>query len=125
MKPTVKFAVAVAVAGVAAATSFADDALSGAFRTPPPEARPHTWWHWMNGNVTKAGITADLEAMAAAGIGGAHIFDAGLALPKGPVDFASEAWYDCIVHADREAKRLGIELVLANCSGWIFSLICV
>ena len=91
------------------------------FRNPPPSARPHTWWHWMNGNVTKAGITADLEAMAAAGIGGAQIFDAGLALPKGPVVFASDAWFDCLVHADREAKRLGIELCLANCSGWTSS----
>ena len=91
------------------------------FRNPPPAARPHTWWHWMNGNVTKAGIIADLEAMAAAGIGGAQIFDAGLALPKGPVAFASDAWFDCLVHADREAKRLGIELCLANCSGWTSS----
>ena len=91
------------------------------FRDPPPEARPHTWWHWMNGNVTKEGITADLEAMAAAGIGGAQIFDAGLALPKGPVDFATDAWFDCLVHADREAYRLGIELCIANCSGWTSS----
>ena len=92
-----------------------------AFRNPPPEARPHTWWHWMNGNVTKEGITADLEAMAAVGIGGAQIFDAGLALPKGPVEFATDSWYDCLAHANREAKRLGLELCLANCSGWTSS----
>ena len=91
------------------------------FRNPPPSARPHTWWHWMNGNVTKEGITADLEAMARVGIGGAQIFDAGLAIPKGPVEFASDAWFDCLVHADREAKRLGIELCIANCSGWTSS----
>lgn len=91
------------------------------FLNPPPSARPHTWWHWMNGNVTKEGITADLEAMARVGIGGAQIFDAGLAIPKGPVEFASDAWFDCLVHADREAKRLGIELCIANCSGWTSS----
>ena len=91
------------------------------FRNPPHEAKPQTWWHWMNGNVTKEGITADLEAMAAAGLGGAQLFDAGLALPQGPVAFASEAWYDCLVHANREAKRLGLELCLANCSGWTSS----
>ncbi len=91
------------------------------FRNPPPSARPHTWWHWMNGNVSKEGITADLEAMARVGIGGAQIFDAGLAIPKGPVEFASDAWFDCLVHADREAKRLGIELCIANCSGWTSS----
>jgi hypothetical protein len=47
------------------------------FITPPDSARPHTWWHWMNGNVTKEGITADLEAMAKVGIGGAQIFNVG------------------------------------------------
>mgnify|MGYP003337955862 CR=1 FL=1 len=41
------------------------------FKNPPNSAKPHTWWHWMNGNVTKEGITADLEAMARVGIGGA------------------------------------------------------
>ena len=91
------------------------------FKNPPASARPHTWWHWMNGNVTKEGITADLEAMAAVGIGGVQIFDAGLALPKGPVEFATDAWYDCLDHANREAKRLGLELCIANCSGWTSS----
>ena len=75
----------------------------------------------MNGNVTKEGITADLEAMAAVGIGGAQIFDAGLALPKGSVAFASDDWYECLARANREAKRLGLELCLANCSGWTSS----
>ncbi len=70
-------------AGIASATSFAGLSPEE-FRSPPPAARPHTWWHWMNGNVTKEGITADLEAMARVGIGGAQMFDAGLALPKGP-----------------------------------------
>ena len=35
--------------------------LEGLFAHPPREARPQIWWHWMNGNVSKAGITADLE----------------------------------------------------------------
>ena len=81
-------------------------------------AAPRTWWHWMNGNVSKEGITADLEAMSAAGLGGATIFDADCGIPSGPVDFASEAWFDAVDHAGREAKRLGLELTLANCSGW-------
>ena len=111
----------------AASVVFASLAVSAAglspeeFRSPPPGARLHTWWHWMNGNVTKEGITADLEAMARVGIGGAQIFDAGLALPKGPVEFATDDWYDCLAHADREAKRLGLELCIANCSGWTSS----
>ena len=35
--------------------------LERGFRTPPEAAKPRVWWHWMNGNVTKEGITADLE----------------------------------------------------------------
>ncbi|MEI6804820.1 MAG: glycosyl hydrolase [Burkholderiales bacterium] len=45
-----------------------------AFRNPPDSAKPQTWWHWMDGNISKEGITADLEAMKRAGIGMAHIF---------------------------------------------------
>ena len=88
------------------------------FAAPPPEARPQTWWHWMNGNVTKAGVTADLEAMAKIGLGGAHIFDAGCGIPAGPVAFDTPAWYEMLAHACREAKRLGLEITLSNCSGW-------
>ena len=29
------------------------------------EARPHTWWHWMNGNVSKEGISADHDGALA------------------------------------------------------------
>lgn len=48
--------------------------LSKIFSNPPDSAKPQTWWHWMNGNVTEAGITADLEAMKRVGLGGAEIF---------------------------------------------------
>ena len=45
------------------------------FANPPPTAKPMVWWHWMGKNITKEGITKDLEAMQAAGIGGATIFN--------------------------------------------------
>ena len=44
------------------------------FKNPPPSAKARTWWHWMNGNVTKEGITADLEAMKNVGIQGGSNF---------------------------------------------------
>ena len=72
----------------------------------------------MNGNVTKEGITADLEAMHALGLGGVQIFDAGCNIPAGAVDFNSPAWFDVIRHAAAEARRLGMEICLPNCSGW-------
>ena len=106
------------VALCASATVHGGDALFDGFASPPASARPHVWWHWMNGNVTKEGITADLEAMAKAGIGGAQIFDVSDGIPAGDVAFCSDAWFDMLHFANEEAKRLGIELALSNCSGW-------
>ena len=100
------------------ATALGGDALLDGFVHPPASARPHVWWHWMNGNVTKADITADLVAMAKAGIGGAQIFDVSDGIPAGHVEFCSPAWFDMLHFANEEAKRLGIELALSNCSGW-------
>ena len=96
----------------------AADALAEGFVRPPSAARPRVWWHWMNGNVSKAGITADLEAMAKAGIGGAHLFDVGCGIPPGDVKFNTPSWDEHVDWAAREAERLGLELTLVNCSGF-------
>src|ERR1700692_3137257 len=48
--------------------------LEADFISPPNSARPYVLWMWMGCNISKAGITRDLEAMQAAGIGGATIF---------------------------------------------------
>jgi hypothetical protein len=106
--------------GVALASPNAQpsDKLESEFRNPPASAKPHTWWHWMAGNATKEGITADLEAMAAAGVGGAHAFDAGQGIPPGPVEYNSPQWRDLMAHAMAEAQRLGLEMAMHNCSGW-------
>ncbi len=92
--------------------------LAANFKNPPASARPHTWWHWMGGNVTKEGITADLEAMKQAGIGGAHIFDAGQGIPNGPIKYNSPEWRDLMSFAFHEAERLGLDMNMHNSSGW-------
>lgn len=92
--------------------------LEAGFRDPPHEARPHTWWHWMNGNVTRAGITADLEAMKRIGLGGAQIFNVLEGIPPGPAPFMSPQWRGLLQHAVAEADRLDLELCLHNCAGW-------
>ena len=94
------------------------DPLAVGFQNPPASARPHTWWHWMDGNVTKEGITADLEAMKEVGIGGAQMFTVAQGIPKGPVDYMSPLWREMTTHAIKEAGRLGIELCIHNCAGW-------
>ena len=94
------------------------DTLEAGFQNPPDSARPQTWWHWMNGNVTHEGITADLEAMKSVGIGGAEIFNVDEGIPPGPVKFLSPEWRQLMVFAAQEANRLGLDLCLHNCAGW-------
>ena len=94
------------------------DELQRGFTNPPPSARPQTWWHWMNGNVSKEGITLDLEAMQRVGIGGVEIFNVGEGIPAGPVRFMSDQWRQMVQHAVHEADRLGMEVALHNCAGW-------
>lgn len=94
------------------------DVLAANFLNPPASAKPHTWWHWMNGNVTKEGLKADLEAMKEVGIGGAQMFTVDQGIPHGPVDYNSEKWREMTAYAVQEASRLGIELCIHNCAGW-------
>ena len=94
------------------------DRLSAGFANPPEAAKPHTWWHWMNGNVSKAGVTQDLEAMKRVGIGGAHLAQVGTGIPKGPVPYDSPEMVACVQFAFKEADRLGLDLCLFNCPGW-------
>jgi hypothetical protein len=92
--------------------------LAGAFRRPPNSARPWVYWFWLNGNMTSNGITADLEAMKRAGIGGALIMEVDQGAPVGPVDFMSPSWRALFGHVHAEATRLGLEINMNNDAGW-------
>ena len=102
----------------------AESALEAGWDNPPNEARVRAYWWWLNGNVTKASITHDLEQMKAKGFGGAVIFDAGGAtqdgndpVPHGPTFFSPD-WRELYKHTLREADRLGLEISLNIQSGW-------
>ncbi|MDH7571810.1 MAG: glycosyl hydrolase, partial [Armatimonadota bacterium] len=92
--------------------------LAAGFTRPPDSAKPHTWWHWMNGNATREGITADLEAMRRVGVGGAQIFNVDCGITPGPVKIMSPEWRALMQHAFAEAARLGLEICVHNCPGW-------
>ena len=98
------------------------DEIAVNFLNPPVEARPYVWWHWMNGNVTRDGITRDLEAFAEAGIGGGWIFNVGdtftCDFPAGPAEYMGQEWLELMEFAASEAKRLGLKLGFHNCAGW-------
>jgi len=107
-------------AGASRAQS-APDALERGFRTPPDSARPRTWWHWTNGNVSEDGITKDLEWMKRVGIGGAQLSDVaagnGQVVDK-KINFATPEWYHAVRHAAEEAKRLNLEMSIFSSAGW-------
>jgi len=96
----------------------AGDPLENGFRQPPDAARPWVYWFWLNGNITRAGITADLEAMRRVGIGGALIMEVDQGVPVGPVDFMSPRWRALFRHVHAEAKRLGLEINMNDDAGW-------
>jgi len=96
----------------------AADDLAAGFHTPPDSAKPWAYWWWLNGNVTKEGITKDLEEMKRQGINGVLVFHAGEGkTPVGP-QFLSPEWHELFRHALREASRLGMELSANLCDGW-------
>jgi hypothetical protein len=97
------------------------DELANRFAAPPDSAKPRTYWFHMSGNITKPGITADLEAMKEIGLGGTLFMNVSVALPTGLVetkDFMSPAWQDCFQHMLNESARLGLEFGSAVCDGW-------
>ena len=92
--------------------------LSKSFRTPPDSARPWVYWFWLNQNITREGITADLEAMKRVGIGGVLIMEVDQGAPKGPAAFAGPEWRELFKHVCTEASRLGLEVNMNNDAGW-------
>ena len=94
------------------------------FENPTREYGVNCWWWWLNGNVNKAAITKDLEAMKSRNFQGAMIFDAGghnqrgnKDIPKGPL-YGSDEWNELFVFALDEAKRLGLTMGFNIQSGW-------
>ena len=95
----------------------AEDLAQG-FVQPPPSARPWVYWFPLSGNLSKAGITADFEAMQRVGIGGVLYMETDQGAPLGPADFAGPLWRELFQHACKEANRLGLEINMNNDAGW-------
>lgn len=76
------------------------------------------YWYWIGDDISKAGITKDLEAMKAAGIGGALIGNINPREKDGKVPLLSKAWWEHMVHAVTEGKRIGVDIGAFNCPGW-------
>jgi hypothetical protein len=93
--------------------------LARQFSQPPTSSRPWVWGHWLNGNVTKASITAQLEAIQRVGLGGVTMFDvAQPGIPAGPHGYFEASWQELFAHEIAEARRLGLEVMSANGAGY-------
>tara|TARA_R110002033_G_C3897451_1_gene240041 strand:+ start:29483 stop:32806 length:3324 start_codon:yes stop_codon:yes gene_type:complete len=92
--------------------------LEDNFNNPPDSAKPRTWMHAMSGNMSKEGMTKDLEAIAAAGQGGVLLFDVTHGVPYGEVQYNSNKHHEIITHAAKECERLSLSFGVHNCDGW-------
>jgi hypothetical protein len=95
--------------------------LESGFLNPPDSARPRVWWHWMNGNITKEGIRADLEWMHRVGIAGFQNFDAALMTPQiveKRLVYMTPEWKDAFRFTARLADSLDLEMAIAGSPGW-------
>lgn len=97
------------------------DILAQGFLDPPAAAHPRVWWHWMNGNITKDGITQDLDWMHRVGIAGFQNFDAALNTPK-VVDqrliYMQPGWKEAFRFAIEKGDSYGFEMAVAGSPGW-------
>ena len=119
---TMKKEAAISIVFCAAFAARAALPTGDAFQNPGRESRPETWFHFIGGNISKEGVSADLEAVKSAGIGGIHLFHGqfGGAWPRVPEQVAclSEKWDSLVGFAADECKRLGLDFTMQNCPGW-------
>lgn len=80
--------------------------------------KPGVYWYFMDGNMTAETMTKDLESMKKAGIGNLIFLEVNVGIPRGKIDFLSDEWTTLFAHAEKEARRLGIEITLGIGPGW-------
>lgn len=97
------------------------DQLVQAFQNPTDDNSIWCYWYWIGDDISKEGITKDLEAMKEAGIGAALIGNINPEGKDGKVPMLSEDWWDHMVHAVNEGKRIGVDIGSFNCPGWSMS----
>lgn len=94
--------------------------LVSVFEQPSHQYKPWAFWYWINGNITKKGIHADLKSMAEAGLGGVllmHINEHGM-IPEGPVRFMSDEYKALMKYTIETAAEYDLQINLYNGEGW-------
>lgn len=106
---------------IAAATD-GDKTLEEMFMNPSQQQKPLIIWQWLDGLVTKEGITRDLEAFKEAGLAGVQNFQIGgpkqmrIGNPENAI--GSENWKNLLLWTLNECERLELTFGTHNCPGW-------
>lgn len=98
------------------------------FNNPPEDAKPGVLWMWMGSNVSRKGITKDLEALKKEGFNSVTMSTlADVTMPWSAVIAKSptpqiigwtEPWWKLVRFAADECKRLNIKMGIFNCPGY-------
>lgn len=96
--------------------------LEEVFLNPDQCHKPLIIWQWMDGLVTKEGITNDLEAFKDAGLAGVHNFQIGgphqMQIGDADNKIGSDNWKELMRWTMDECERLGLTFGTHNCPGW-------
>jgi hypothetical protein len=95
--------------------------LKKLFQSPPEAAKPWVFWYWLQGAVSKEGVTKDLEAMKEVGLGGAYLMPIkgpNPAYTDHPVVQLTPEWWAMVKHAMNESKRLNFKLAMHVSDGF-------
>lgn len=87
------------------------------FITPTDDNTLWCYWYWIGDDISKEGITKDLEAMKSAGIGAAFIGNINPEEKDGKVPMLSEDWWAHMVHAVNEGKAMVLKSTLFRREG--------
>lgn len=94
-------------------------AVLQAFREPPDSTRTKVWWFHGETPTTREGITADLEAFKAAGVGGVVYYDQVHGPAEGALDAFSPEWWEMLKFAALEARRTGLTFEINLSNGYV------
>lgn len=98
------------------------------FMNPPESAKPGALWMWMGSNISREGITKDLEALKDAGFNRTtmfHLSDITTSLsveignrPGPEIISHTGPWWEMVRFAAEESERLGMDFGIHNCPGY-------
>ena len=85
-------------------------------------ARPWTRWWWPASAVERQELSREIEALAAAGLGGVEITPiyGARGYEDRTLEFLSPRWVEMLEHTAAEAKRRGMGVDMATGTGWPF-----